>query len=59
MVENVGYRQLILWARVQGIIKFLAGSHRWEKVIHKGESLASDEKDFTPAHTEVSIGRAA
>lgn len=58
MVENIGYRQLILWARVQGTMKFLAGSHRWEKVIHKGESLVSDATDLTPTRPEMSTGKA-
>jgi cellulose synthase/poly-beta-1,6-N-acetylglucosamine synthase-like glycosyltransferase len=34
--ENFGYRQLILYFRFQGILKFLAGSRRWEKVSHAG-----------------------
>jgi cellulose synthase/poly-beta-1,6-N-acetylglucosamine synthase-like glycosyltransferase len=34
--ENIGYRQLVLCFRFQGILKFLAGSHRWEKVAHYG-----------------------
>ncbi len=36
--ENVGYRQLVLYYRFQGFLKFLAGSHRWEKVVHAGAS---------------------
>jgi hypothetical protein len=34
--ENIGYRQLVLYYRFQGILKFLAGSRRWEKVAHIG-----------------------
>jgi cellulose synthase/poly-beta-1,6-N-acetylglucosamine synthase-like glycosyltransferase len=34
--ENVGYRQLVLYFRFQGVLKFLAGSRRWEKVAHIG-----------------------
>ena len=34
--ENFGYRQMILWFRFQGFLKFLAGSHRWEKASHAG-----------------------
>jgi hypothetical protein len=38
MFENVGYRQLVLYYRFQGVLKFLAGSRRWEKVAHVGAS---------------------
>lgn len=34
--ENFGYRQLILYFRFQGTLKFLAGSRHWEKVSHAG-----------------------
>jgi hypothetical protein len=36
VLENLGYRQLVLYYRFQGIIKFLFGSRRWEKVAHAG-----------------------
>jgi cellulose synthase/poly-beta-1,6-N-acetylglucosamine synthase-like glycosyltransferase len=36
MLENIGYRQLVLYYRFQGVLKFLAGSRRWEKVAHVG-----------------------
>ena len=36
LFENIGYRQLVLNYRLQGILKFLAGSRRWEKVVHVG-----------------------
>jgi cellulose synthase/poly-beta-1,6-N-acetylglucosamine synthase-like glycosyltransferase len=36
LFENVGYRQLILYYRFQGVLKFLFGSRRWEKVAHAG-----------------------
>ena len=56
MLENMGYRQLILFFRVQGTMKFLFGSHRWEKVMHKGQSLSSDATDLTPASANASAG---
>jgi cellulose synthase/poly-beta-1,6-N-acetylglucosamine synthase-like glycosyltransferase len=34
--ENAGYRQLILYYRFQGVLKFLFGRRRWEKVAHAG-----------------------
>jgi cellulose synthase/poly-beta-1,6-N-acetylglucosamine synthase-like glycosyltransferase len=34
VLENFGYRQLIVWFRVQGYLKFHAGSRQWEKVVH-------------------------
>ncbi len=39
MLENIGYRQLVLYYRFQGIVKFLAGSRRWEKVAHVGAAV--------------------
>ncbi len=36
MFENIGYRQLVLYYRFQGVLKFLAGSRHWEKVAHIG-----------------------
>ena len=59
MLENVGYRQLILFFRVEGILKFLVGSHRWEKVMHKGQSLSSGVTDLTPVSAHGSTGKAA
>jgi hypothetical protein len=58
MLENVGYRQLILLFRVEGILKFLFGSHRWEKVMHEGQSLSSGATDLTPAAAHASAGKA-
>jgi hypothetical protein len=58
MLENAGYRQLILLFRVEGILKFLVGSHRWEKVMHEGESLSSSVTDLSPASAHASTGRA-
>src|SRR5438093_1369556 len=36
LLENFGYRQVVLWFRFQGVIRFLAGFHKWEKVVHVG-----------------------
>jgi cellulose synthase/poly-beta-1,6-N-acetylglucosamine synthase-like glycosyltransferase len=36
MLENIGYRQLVLCFRFQGVLNFLTGSRRWEKVAHLG-----------------------
>lgn len=32
--DNIGYRQLILWYRVQGVWRFITGFREWEKVTH-------------------------
>lgn len=40
ILENVGYRQLVLLFRFQGVLKFLTGSRRWEKVAHLGAATA-------------------
>jgi len=34
LLENFGYRQIVLWFRFEGVMRFLVGSHRWEKVVH-------------------------
>lgn len=34
--EHIGYRQIILYYRFEGVLRFLAGSRRWEKVTHAG-----------------------
>lgn len=34
--ENLGFRQLVVWFRFQAVVRFLAGSHQWEKVTHLG-----------------------
>jgi cellulose synthase/poly-beta-1,6-N-acetylglucosamine synthase-like glycosyltransferase len=34
LLENFGYRQLVLWFRFEGVLRFLTGFRRWEKVIH-------------------------
>jgi len=36
LLENLGYRQLILFFRLQGVVQFLTGFHRWERVVHVG-----------------------
>lgn len=41
LLENFGFRQLILYYRFQGFVQFLAGLHRWEKVRHTADSPAS------------------
>ncbi|HEV2351298.1 MAG TPA: glycosyltransferase [Terriglobia bacterium] len=35
-LENIGYRQVILYYRFQGVVRFLFGFRQWEKVIHVG-----------------------
>jgi len=34
LMENIGYRQVVLFFRFQGVLKFLVGSRGWEKVTH-------------------------
>ena len=38
LIENFGYRQLLLFYRFQGVVRFLTGFHEWEKVAHVGTS---------------------
>lgn len=37
-LENLGYRQMVLFFRVQGLVRFLAGLHHWESVTHREHS---------------------
>ncbi len=34
LLENFGYRQLLLWYRCAGVARFLTGFHKWETVAH-------------------------
>ena len=36
VLENLGYRQVVLYYRVQGVLKFIFGFRQWEKVTHVG-----------------------
>ena len=36
LLENFGYRQIVLYFRFQGIVRFLIGLHNWERVAHAG-----------------------
>ncbi len=35
-IENLGYRQIVLYYRFQGLVRFLGGFEEWEKVAHVG-----------------------
>jgi len=35
-LENVGYRQMVLYYRFQGVVQFVRGYRQWEKVVHVG-----------------------
>jgi len=35
-IENIGYRQLVLYYRFEGVVRFLVGSRHWKKVTHVG-----------------------
>lgn len=36
VMENLGYRQIVLYYRFQGVVRFLTGFQEWEKVVHVG-----------------------
>ena len=38
VLENIGYRQIVLCYRVQGVFKFILGFRQWEKVTHVGST---------------------
>ncbi len=35
-LENIGFRQVVLYFRFQGVLRFLTGFREWEKVAHVG-----------------------
>jgi cellulose synthase/poly-beta-1,6-N-acetylglucosamine synthase-like glycosyltransferase len=35
-LENIGYRQMVLYFRFEGVVRFFAGFRQWEKVTHVG-----------------------
>jgi cellulose synthase/poly-beta-1,6-N-acetylglucosamine synthase-like glycosyltransferase len=37
--ENFGYRQVVVWYRLQGVLRFIAGLHKWERVVHGADHL--------------------
>jgi cellulose synthase/poly-beta-1,6-N-acetylglucosamine synthase-like glycosyltransferase len=43
LLENFGYRQLVLWYRFEGVLRFFLGFRKWEKVVH----LAAREQATT------------
>ena len=36
LIENFGYRQVVLFYRFQGLVRFVTGFQQWEKVVHVG-----------------------
>jgi cellulose synthase/poly-beta-1,6-N-acetylglucosamine synthase-like glycosyltransferase len=36
VIENIGSRQVVLYYRFQGLVRFLTGFRSWEKVVHVG-----------------------
>lgn len=42
MLENLGYRQLVVFYRLQGVVQFLMGFSRWERVVHVGAGGIDD-----------------
>ncbi len=36
VIENFGYRQVVLFYRFQGLVRFVTGFQQWEKVVHVG-----------------------
>ena len=38
LLENLGYRQMVLYYRFQGVVRFVIGFRQWEKVVHVGAS---------------------
>jgi len=45
LLESLGYRQLVVFYRLQGVVQFLAGFRRWERVVHLGAVGAVVDKD--------------
>jgi cellulose synthase/poly-beta-1,6-N-acetylglucosamine synthase-like glycosyltransferase len=51
VLENLGYRQLTLWYRIRGLIKYLVGEKSWGKMTRKGF-----ERHAAPADEEIDQG---
>jgi len=45
LLENVGYRQLMVFYRLQGVVQFLTGFRRWERVVHVGAVGSGDGRE--------------
>jgi cellulose synthase/poly-beta-1,6-N-acetylglucosamine synthase-like glycosyltransferase len=43
LLENFGYRQVVLWFRFEGVARFCLGFRKWEKVVH----VAAGEQSAT------------
>lgn len=42
VIENFGFRQMIVYFRLQGFLRFLFGLHKWEKVAHAAVQPETD-----------------
>lgn len=42
VLENIGYRQLVLYFRFEGVVRFLVGYRKWEKVSHGGAAESGE-----------------
>jgi cellulose synthase/poly-beta-1,6-N-acetylglucosamine synthase-like glycosyltransferase len=45
LLENLGYRQLVVFYRLQGVVQFLTGFRRWERVVHVGAVGSRDGRE--------------
>ncbi len=55
--ENLGYRQLTLWFRIRGLLKYLVGEKSWGKMTRKGFERHPDtgEDDEQPSDSESTL----
>jgi len=55
LLENFGYRQMVLYFRFQGVVRFVFGRHKWEKVVHVGAT--SHVRAYGPNSFQRLLGR--
>jgi hypothetical protein len=59
-VENFGYRQLLLFYRFQGVVRFLTGFREWEKSFTSGPPKARGRQKSSPRiRSACAMGRSA
>ncbi|AWV88351.1 glycosyltransferase family 2 protein [Bradymonas sediminis] len=47
--ENLGYRQLTLWFRIRGLVKYMVGEKSWGKMTRKGFERHPDSEEGVEA----------
>lgn len=59
LVENLGYRQMTLWFRLRGLVKYVMGESSWGDMNRKGFDKAPDDEGGGKLEEEEKAGRKA